>query len=382
MKKLIWLHRIGGGGGVETIYTGTAPFVLTKNVGKTLLSLRQNGLVQQSSTPNPSSPVPLVCNNGTLMMVDDELPSGYTHAHLEVVGTPEVISVGGKNLNGGVIENKGYTSTGGESTSTTFAGTLWKISCKEGDKFTVSWGGFPDGVSGVFINTWKTDGTWNTRQAISASTTLTYTIGVGIGTVNFTLYKTGGITIGENAWLQVEYGASATDHEPYRTPYTASAENLFAVGDYADTQDIISGAVNRNVGVLVLDGTETELWTIQSNRVYARMENLGIAVKLGDDTVRLLCTHSSNTSVNTLGAVFLFFTTADYNISTVADWNAFLASQYSAGTPVIVLYPLAEPIIDQVDPQAIPVEKGDVTVTTEANVSPITFTAVYKKQKE
>ena len=41
----------------------------------------------------------------------------YTHAHLEVVGTPEVLSVGGKNLNGGTIENKGYTSTGGESTT-------------------------------------------------------------------------------------------------------------------------------------------------------------------------------------------------------------------------------------------------------------------------
>ena len=173
--------------------------------------------------------------------------SGYDPSHLtlSVVGTDEVISVGGKNLNGGTIDHKGYTSTGGESTSTTFAGTLWQIPCAEGQKFTVSWGGFPDGLNGVFVNTWKTDGTWNTRQAISAATSLTYTIGAGVGIVNFTLYKTGGITIGDNAWIQVEYGDTATEYQPYREPQTVSAVNLFAVGDYADTQDIISGAVTR-----------------------------------------------------------------------------------------------------------------------------------------
>lgn len=126
------------------------------------------------------------------------------------------VRVTGKNLNGGTIENKGYTSTGGTSTSTTFAGTLWQIPCEGGQKYTASWGGFPDGVSGVFINTWNTDGTWSARQAIAATDSLTYTISAGIGKVNFTLYKTGGITIGNNAWIQVEKGATATPYEPYR----------------------------------------------------------------------------------------------------------------------------------------------------------------------
>lgn len=40
------------------------------------------------------------------------------------------------------------------------------------------------------------------------------------------------------------------------TPQTASVANLFAIEDYQDTQDIITGEVVRNVGIKVFDGTE------------------------------------------------------------------------------------------------------------------------------
>lgn len=156
-----------------------------------LVELKAYGWTEQASTPTPTTPVDIVCNNGVLKY-------GYTS----------------KNLNVGVLDAQGYTSTGGTSTSTTFCGTLWKIKVSEGEKYTVSYGNFPDGVSGVFVNTWKTDGTWDMRQANSISSSYTYTIPSGIGEVNFTLYKTGGITIASNSWMQVEKGETATSYVP------------------------------------------------------------------------------------------------------------------------------------------------------------------------
>ena len=302
-------------------------------------------------------------------------------------GTPEVLTIGGKNLNGGTIENKGYTSTGGESTSTTFAGTLWKIPCEEGQKFTASWSGFPDGVSGVFINTWLTDGTWNARQAISASTSLTYTIGAGVGIVNFTLYKTGGITIGDNAWMQVEYGSSPTDYEPYLEPQTASAEYLFAVGSFADTQDIISGEVKRKCGIYVFNGTET--W-IDGNYGYiteAVQDQSG-------ETYTPLSTHFKGTTgtpqsnSNTfrcyrtsggVGRIYIAPNRTTYD--TKEAFAAFIAAQYAAGTPVIVLYPLATEQTETVAGQALATVEGDNVISVAAEVKNIKLEATYAKKE-
>jgi len=40
--------------------------------------------------------------------------------------------------------------------------------------------------------------------------------------------------------------------------------------------------------------------------------------------------------------------------ATTADFKAWLAAQHAAGTPVTVLYQLAEPTIEQIDPMALP----------------------------
>lgn len=293
------------------------------------------------------------------------------------VGTPEVLTVSGKNLNSGTIENKGYTSAGGESTSTTFAGTLCKIRTQEGEKFTVSWGGFPDGVSGVFINTWKTDGTWNARQAISASKSLTYTIGEGIGLVNFTLYKTGGITIGEDAWMQVEYGTEATEYKPFVEPQTASVPMLLSVGDYKDEAEIINGIKTGKVGVKVFDGTET-IGT--SNACFTIAINDRVTSKTA-----LLCSHfpySSKTSSKTDDCTIISFSSTNigFRFDACADETAlaaWLAEQYAAGTPVIVVYPLAEETTESVAGQALHTVAGTNTVSVTAEVSPVALSCEY-----
>ena len=320
------------------------------------------------------------------------IPYGKIYAD----GTVETINVHGKNLNGGgALDNKGYSSTGGTSTSTNFCGTMWKIKCKEGEKYTVSFGNFPDGISGVFINTWKTDGTWNTRQAIAISGAYTYTIPVGIGEVNFTLYKTGGITIASNSWLQVEKGETATAYEPYYDGGTATAEMLLKVGDYQDEQEILSGAVTRKVGVLVLDGTEA--WS-------ATGDTYGVALKQVDygyvDKVPVICSHfaySSNSSTTqtdvicnrsgNFGLRILANSTIMPNASTpanrITDFRTWLADQYAAGTPVTVYYPLETPTTESVAGQTLQVQDGDnIVEITQASIDGLELEVTYEKEAE
>ncbi|MCQ2581243.1 MAG: hypothetical protein MJ164_03705 [Alphaproteobacteria bacterium] len=130
-------------------------------------------------------------------------------------------------------------------------------------------------------------------------------------------------------------------------------EPLRKVGEYADVLDYKNGTITRNVGVKVLDGTED--WTKgQYNQWYTTtaITDRDISKRAG------LCTHAKYTE-NTdnlvqFGYLFLGVSTQWVNISYPAlsnknDWKAYLAQQYAAGTPVIVYYPLATPVVEQIE---------------------------------
>lgn len=278
------------------------------------------------------------------------------------------VFVYGKNLSVGELVGKGYASTGSVSTSTTFCGNLYKIPVSGGQKYTVSWGNLPDGMSGVFINTWKTDGSWNARQAISATDSLTYTIPSGIGYVNFTLYKTGGITIGKDTWMQVEYGDAATEYVPAVAPTSTPAESLMGVDSYVDTQELVSGVVTRKVGYKVLDGTET---ISTSNSVFT----IGFTDKIRSKS-ELYCTHFAySTSTSSAVANMKIISFASQNVgfrydacADIESFRQFLQREYAKGTPVIVVYPLATESTENVAKKALANPNGDVTIIREANV--------------
>lgn len=477
IKKLIWLHFLQGTAAVIQTVTGNAPITLTNAINKAIHSLTQTGLCTQADTPTPSAPVDIYCNNGALKY------GQY-----------------GKNLNVGTLAGVGYTSTGSESTSDTFVGTLWKIPCSEGEKYTVSYGGFTtSGITGVFVNTWKTDDTFNTRQAIASTGVTTYTIPEGVGKVNFTLYKTGGATIDDGAWMQVERGETATPYEPshfgwhtdgtaeflwiddgnklppnavadvkypvsssgscvvscnvnngsnvlavevhyykadgtqinyytlssyddtthrmyksfslsntaayvsierkpaystatvtdlklemgstftpYVTPQAASAVNLLSVGSYADTQEIISGAVNRKVGIKVFNGSETV--TSSSGGSWATP----ISDKL-KSKIFMWCTHypySSESAANAPDKSFVGYSSQnigfkDSNFTQTTDVTAFFKDQYDAGTPVIVVYPLETETTESVAGQSLSTAAGTNIVSVAAEVSPVPLSAEY-----
>ena len=64
-------------GGTWTTITGVSPLALANALAHSIKSLTQYGKCVQASTPTPSAPVDIVCNNGALRMVDDELPAAY-----------------------------------------------------------------------------------------------------------------------------------------------------------------------------------------------------------------------------------------------------------------------------------------------------------------
>ena len=75
-----------------------------------------------------------------------------------------------------------------------------------------------------------------------------------------------------------------------------------------------------------------------------------------------------------------FVATADF--PTNIAFGTWLAEQYAQGTPVIVLYPLATNVTEQVTPQALRTAEGTNTVSVTSNVDPVALTVVYKGTEE
>lgn len=170
----------------------------------------------------------------------------------------------------------------------------------------------------------------------------------------------------------------------------ASVVDLLAVGDYADTQEIISGAVTRKCGIKVFDGTET--WTMATNNdasgnkcFYTPFTDRAG----GTITLTLLCTHYEQApaaSYTTLTAnKFLYNPNAANKnvyfdggtIATKDAWQTWLATQYALGTPVIIVYPLETQTTESVSPQHLHTNAGDNTITATAEVSPISVKVEY-----
>ena len=186
---------------------------------------------------------------------------------------------------------------------------------------------------------------------------------------------------------QLELGSTATEYQPYFDGGTATAEMLLKVGDYTDVQEILSGKVKRNVGIKVLDGTEN-FETATATNCYSLTTTLGTG-NFSDRTI--YCTHFGNTPTQPAvgdrqGLAFITNKGTDYTIafgattqfSTQSVWKQWLAAQYAAGTPVIVVYPLATETTESVAGQTLQVQAGDNTLEiTQASLSNLELEAKY-----
>lgn len=131
-----------------------------------------------------------------------------------------------------------------------------------------------------------------------------------------------------------------------------TCENLLSIPntEYFDTQDILQGIKTKRIGVKVFDGTEPDSdFDVKTNWYeYVITPNLPVQFHSSSDVRTVLCTHFDGTYVESPNHVYstssygnqalTFRVTSTY--TTLADFKSFLASEYAAGRPVIVLYPI------------------------------------------
>lgn len=175
---------------------------------------------------------------------------------------------------------------------------------------------------------------------------------------------------------------------PYFNGGTATAEMLLKVGNYTDEQKILSGAVTRNVGVKVLDGTEAWVPNLYPLPNAYRICWARATATLG--TIRysgLFCTHFEDGGSASTAAPNKIFFANDLNINfpmtsdfdTIGKCLQYLADQYNAGTPVIVIYPLATPTTETVTGQPMSIQEGtNIVQITQASMDNLELEVSYK----
>ena len=132
---------------------------------------------------------------------------------------------------------------------------------------------------------------------------------------------------------------------------------LRRVGDYADSYDATTNKITRRVGVLVLDG-RTEGWSnsvagtfmtiLSPTAVSGRNGFCNYFEKLPDNFNLTNMTNGQYKLHSSNGAYAYFHYDG---AQTLSDWKQFLAAQYAAGTPVVVYYPLATPVTEDMPPR-------------------------------
>ena len=364
----------GGGGGTETTVTGVSPLVLSSALAKAIKSLVQYGKCTQASTPTPSAPQDIVCNNGALRMLN---LANMTESNLDIgfyLNNNGVRTAGSSNFYtlGFIPVKPSTTYTMGTSASLNYYNIMEYDSAQGFLKRTL-WGssGSPAGDTTTF--TTRSDTAYLRFGSNMTGSALTY---ADIAAVTWML------TEGETAQDYVPYGQLSVVGTPETLTVSADGAepqtvtdipNLFAVGDYADEGDIISGGVKRKVGIKVFDGTEG--WTRISDTRY----QLNFPAAIANSVCR--STHFIY-STSTSGAGKIRIASSGYlqvvvEATTLDNFKAWLAAQYAAGTPVIVIYPLAEETEETVTPQPLNTTAGDNVVSVTSNVDQVTLEATY-----
>ena len=461
LKKLIWLKAtlLSGAAAIIKTVTGTAPLTLTNAISHAIVSLTQYGKCVQDGSPTPSDPVDIYCNNGKLMMVDNELPSGYKRVLGFRCNNNAMWQITGFKLRGSDTVKVSFSVTAAcnvwgcyQSTDATDNYDLYATTTNggkylryangtyasyfssenQGKRFDVTY--TPTGTQGM-----PEDSTWTEASFESANDLLlgSTTIGGTSSKLKGNLYgdfivENGGVErlhivpcerVSDNVLGYYDLVGEAF-YEPYEgytgavslgydgshygldvvgTPETLTitadgaetqtvndVSNLLAVGNYADTEELIHGIKTGKIGVMVFDGTE--------NFYVSTGDTYGVAIDKTKypnsyvDAVPVLCTHlpfstSSSTSQTDVicnrsgnyGIRLLFNATIMALADTkVAAAKAFFASEYAKGTPVMVIYVKTTETTEQTTAHALATAEGTNVVDVTSNVDPVTLKAEYK----
>jgi hypothetical protein len=314
----------------------------------------------------------------------------YSSTRVYADGTVETINVHSKNLFDknmpGVLIGGFPTNTGAFSSSSGFRTVIYPLQI--GKTYTIT------RVTSTSTSAAMRVVAYNTQQPQSTSNGVVLSIGT-VSSKAATITVPEGYpyvatyvmhsndTISDTELLdgfQIELGSTATEYQPYYDGGIATAEMLLKVGDYQDVQSVLDGVVTRNVGVKVLDGTESI--TAASDNYYFAYTITDKASGLISSVPLPISTHfktASTTGTNNIpdNGIGASSVTSNkviwFKMSAAQDTDAFkqfLADQYAAGTPVIVVYPLATPVTEQVAGQTLALTSGtNVIDITQASLN-------------
>lgn len=340
------------------------------------------------TTPTPSDPMDIYCNNGALKVLDKSQWTIFTNP-TSIAGQGVFISSDGKwysvNDRGAgcaipLTIGKQYTLVIHKKTAT--LGTILRYGQSPQET--------PTGA-GIQLTDWY-------RGDIADGQMVSFVAKQAYFVIQFSLVAVEAGMVQE----AIEVLEAQGDNETLKlTPSndTAGVANLFKINNYVDTQEILTGLINHKLGIYVFDGTEDWTWSSGANAP-ARLNIPEVDYVLNTDVAPVMCSHFMPTYWNNLSpttkttpyvainqtnqptAKKIVFTTAwDANITDAESWKTFLAAQYTAGTPVILVYPLST-AQDEVAPipQTMQTVAGDNTLDiVQAGMSGLEVSATYMK---
>lgn len=403
--------------------TGIQSVSLPDAISWPLKSLKVEGSTTLSATPSPSAPATITTNYGPLVPERYELPTGYEYIDgitfngrtyyiindLYLTGADTVRLSFSFNTNCNVFgcydnDSSGdryslYVSSSSGAKYMRYGSNAYNSyfpSSARGDRFDVII--TPTGTSGMY-----TDSTWEEETFTSSVSMCIGLTGPGVTSTKFsgnmygcfvvdgrfkgipcirksdnnigyydTYSKQFYAPIGSNpSVLEVSHSAITFGDN------TIETAELFAVGDYKDEQDIIDGSIRRYLGVKVLDGTET--WTDIDQYGRTSIQLTSMKNSDGPRTIPGYCNyfenlHNSEPIANvTVGQFYLAAPQRLYfhiTQETIAEFKEWLATRYTIGAPVVVLYPLATGTFQNITPVILRTTfNGTNVVTTNNNVT-------------
>ncbi|MBO4622368.1 MAG: hypothetical protein J5691_00640 [Bacilli bacterium] len=279
---------------------------------------------------------------------------------------PEILTVYSKNLfdKTDIVEGYYISSTGviRENTDFCYSGL---IPVEAGKIYT--WSFYRNSIgSARRWHGYDSNGDWVCQLDVDSSATVggkyyTVTIPSGVAYTRLSIMQN------ELNTNQIEMGSRPTTYEPYGKTQL-DVQSLFGFGDYVDTQDLISGIVNRKIGVKVFDGTETFI-----NGTNGWISETAITDQINANYIPF-CTHfvgTDNTPAANSNTVRVYRTSqnvgriyfgVDKTLPEFATNTAFqqwMADQYAAGTPIIVAYALNTPVTETVEGQYVGLTAGN-----------------------
>jgi hypothetical protein len=313
--------------------TGTLPF---KGYGLPLKVKSLIGNTQQTGTPTPDAPImPTFCGvrTGNLWAIAPNAKIGYN----QDVGSDVSGSAGELRVS---ASDDGMILTSNSS----WEGTAWKIQVEAGKTYYLSF----DSVSkNLRVTIYTVDGNNKVTRKISNYTN-NFPKNKELTILDNEQYIVISISLNIITTAEIVEPMVTTDvvpYEPYgyKIPFTCAGQTVPVY--LGQTQTV------RRVKKLVLTGDE--LWQksgAYKGSFYAQLIKNWLSLSYA-----AYCTHAAHVPTLSLyekgkmvfngglvGNCNLWFNQFDEN-TTVADFKAYLAAQYAAGTPVTVWYVLAEP---------------------------------------